>query len=156
MKTRSKIMVAAVAVASAAAVVAAPALAADDDRHGPLLRASVAGSLPTDPALFGQNPGGAPWVVTRGEVRLDADGDLSVRIRGLIIPTLGSNPLPLLSASVVCSGAVVAKTAAVDFDDDGDARLRETVVLPERCLAPAVLLNPNVSTTVFIGATGLE
>jgi hypothetical protein len=156
MNTRSKILAAAAAATSAAALLAAPALAANDGRHGPLLRASVAGSQPTDPALFGQTPGGAPWVVTRGEVRLDADGDLAVRVRGLIIPTLGTNPVPMLSASVACSGAVVARTAAVEFESDGDARIRETVTIPQRCLAPAVLLNPNVSTTVFIGATGLE
>jgi len=121
-----------------------------------LLRASVAGSLPTDPALFGVKPGGAPWTIDRGTVTLRADGRLDVKIDNLIIPTTGVNPLPALAASVVCNGAVVATTATVPFSASGDARIRATVALPDRCLAPAVLLNPNGNAGVYIGVTGQE
>ena len=121
-----------------------------------LLRASVAGSLTTDPALFGVNPGGAPWTIDRGTVTLRADGRLDVKVDDLIIPTTGVNPVPALAASVVCNGAVVATTATVAFSGGGDARIRATVTLPDRCLAPAVLLNPNGNAGVYIGVTGQE
>ncbi|HEY3436716.1 MAG TPA: hypothetical protein VGK35_03400 [Actinotalea sp.] len=123
---------------------------------GQILRATVAGSLTSDPLLFGVRPGGAPWTVEEGTVRLGADGSLDVKVEGLIIPTNGVNPLPALAASVVCNGAVVATTATVPFSPTGDARIRTTVALPVRCLAPAVLLNPNGNPAVFIGATGRE
>jgi len=140
------------------AAVAADGSQRSDGGHGDneLLRASVAGSLPTDPALFGVRPGGAPWTIDRGTVTLRADGRLDVKTDDLIIPTTGVNPLPTLAASVVCNGVVVATTATVPFSASGDARIRATVTLPDRCLAPAVLLNPNGNAGVYIGVTGQE
>lgn len=142
------------------AAVAADGSQRSDGGHGDneLLRASVAGSLPTDPALFGVRPGGAPWTLDRGTVTLRADGRLDVKTDDLIIPTTGVNPLPTLAASVVCNGVVVvvATTATVPFPASGDARIRATVTLPDRCLAPAVLLNPNGNAGVYIGVTGQE
>lgn len=54
----------------------------------------------------------------------------------------------------MCSGSVVSTT--VPFSPAGNARIRTSLVLPERCLAPAVLLNPNGNPAVYIGATGTE
>jgi hypothetical protein len=122
--------------------------------HGRLLKAPIQGSLVTDPVLFGAKPGGAPWVISRGEAKLDTSGRLEVDVRGLIIPTTGVNPVPSLAASVVCNGAVIATTASVPFSSTGDARIKATVTLPGRCLAPAVLLNPNGVSTTYIGVTG--
>jgi hypothetical protein len=124
------------------------------DHHGQLLKASIQGSLVNDPVLFGVKPGGAPWVISRGEAKLDANGRLEVDVRGLIIPTTGVNPVPMLAASVACNGEVVATTAAVPFSSAGNARIKATVELPARCLAPAVLLNPNGAATTYIGITG--
>ena len=103
------------------AAVAADGSQMSDGGHGDneLLRASVAGSLPTDPALFGVRPGGAPWTIDRGTVTLRADGRLDVKTDDLIIPTTGVNPLPTLAASVVCNGVVVATTATVPFSASG-------------------------------------
>jgi hypothetical protein len=40
-------------------------------RHGvALIKESLAPSQPTDPTFHGVTPGGAPWVLKRGEVRL--------------------------------------------------------------------------------------
>jgi hypothetical protein len=40
-------------------------------RHGvAVIKESLAPSQPTDPTFHGVNPGGAPWVLKRGEVRL--------------------------------------------------------------------------------------
>jgi hypothetical protein len=125
-----------------------------NDHPDQLLEAPIQGSLVTDPPLFGVNPGGAPWVIRRGEAELDANGQLEVDVRGLIIPTTGVNPVALLAASVVCNGAVVATTATVPFDTNGNAKIKATVKLPVRCLAPAVLLNPNGNAATYIGVTG--
>ena len=122
--------------------------------HNQLLEAPIQGSLVTDPPLFGVRPGGAPWVISRGEAELDKSGRLEVDVRGLIIPTTGVNPVPLLAASVACNGAIVATTATVPFSTAGNAKIRATVTLPARCLAPAVLLNPNGNVATYIGVTG--
>ncbi|WP_411284126.1 hypothetical protein [Lapillicoccus sp.] len=139
-------------------LLSASAASADDSRsghdEGDVLRASITGSMTTDPVLFGVKPGGAPWVISRGEARLGGDGRLEVEVRGLIIPTLGTNPVPKISASVVCNGAVVAMTRSVAFSPKGNAEIEATVALPTRCLAPSVLLNPNDIPAVYIAVTG--
>jgi hypothetical protein len=119
-----------------------------------IIRASLQGSLPKDPSLFGLAPGALPWVISDGSARLRANGDLSVEVEGLIIPTRGSNPLATLSATVACNGKPVAMTAPVPFNTAGNAEIEARVSLPERCLAPAVLLNPLSSASTYIGATG--
>jgi len=139
-------------------LLSASAASADNSRsghdEGDVLRASITGSMTTDPVLFGVKAGGAPWVISRGEARLGGDGRLEVKVRGLIIPTQGRNPVPRISASVVCSGAVVAMTRSVAFSPKGDAEIEATLALPARCLAPAVLLNPNELSGTYIAVTG--
>ena len=127
---------------------------AGNDHGTQLLEAPIQGSLTTDPLLFGVKPGGAPWVISRGEAELSTDGRLEVDVLGLIIPTTGVNPVPLLAASVVCNGVVVATTSTVPFSTAGNASIEATVTLPTRCLAPAVLLNPNGNPATYIGVTG--
>ena len=50
---------------------------------------SLAPSVPTDPPFHGVAAGGAPWVLDRGEVRVKANGELDLEVRGLVIPALG-------------------------------------------------------------------
>jgi hypothetical protein len=154
MRTITRLASGAAALALAATTFGGIATSSTDGET--ILQAPVAGSLPTDPALFGATPGGAPWTVDHGKVTVRTDGRLDVKVDDLIIPTRGDNPLPQLSASVVCSGVIVATTAPVPFSTDGDARIRTQLTLPERCLAPAVLIHPNANAAVFIGATGTE
>lgn len=141
-----------------AGLLSATAASADDtssaDDGSAMLRSSVQGSLTTDPPLFGVTPGGAPWQITRGLARVGMSGDIAVDVRGLIIPTRGNNPVPALAASLACNGHVVATTAVVPFSSEGDAQIRAQVTVPERCLAPAVLLNPNGNPAVYIAVTG--
>ncbi len=119
-----------------------------------ILRAPLQGSQLTDPPLFGLVRGGAPWVISEGTVRLRADGDLTVDVEGLIIPTRGNNPLATLSATVVCNGKDLLMTAPVPFSTAGDAVIETRVSLPTRCLAPVVLLNPLSNAGTYIAATG--
>jgi hypothetical protein len=123
----------------------------------------VFGSQPTGPTLFGVKPGGAPWVIDRGEARVRRDGRVKVRVEGLVIPTApqnGTNPISNIAASVYCGGTLVGTTAAVPFSTAGDARIdaKLATAVPSPCLTPAVLLNPapggTVNAAVYIAATG--
>jgi len=46
-----------------------------------LLRSTLAPSVPGDPTFHGVNPGGAPWVLQRGEVRLKRNGQFRLRLQ---------------------------------------------------------------------------
>ena len=142
-----------------------------EDGHAvgrPLLKATLAPSVPDDPTIRGVAPGSLPWVLDRGSVRLKADGRLRVEIEGLVIPiehTVGATtfpagtarPVTTVSASLYCapdgSGAA-ATTAAVPISEEGDATIAETVSVPASCFAPTVLVHPNGLTGAYIAVTG--
>ncbi|WP_157592288.1 hypothetical protein [Solirubrobacter soli] len=138
---------------------------ADDGHHGDdnakVLKADVFGSMPDGPVLFGVKPGGAPWVISKGEAEARRDGRVKVEVEGLIIPTTGTNPLNGIAATVFCNGAAVGTTKAYPFSPDGDAEFEARLAkpLPAPCLVPAVLLNPapngTVNAGVYIAATGV-
>ena len=123
-------------------------------------RSDLVPSVPTDPAIHGVTPGGAPWVLDRGSVRVDDDGDVRLRVRGLVIPSPPGDgtpgPVQTISASLFCGGTAADTTEAEELDDDGDARIRDEITLPAKCLAPEVLVHPNGNTAVYIAASGLE
>ena len=158
------------AAAAVATLLPASSAVAHGDHHSrhrahDLLRAPIAGSLVKDEPIFGAKPGGAPWVIDRGNARVRTDGRLEVRVEGLVIPPpvgTGINPVPRITASLACNGEVVATTRSVPFSRAGDARIRANVKIPKRCIAPVVMLNPapptapNGATGVFIGITGIE
>jgi hypothetical protein len=132
--------------------------------HGhDVLRSDLFGSQPGGPKLFEVNPGGAPWVIDRGEATVRRSGRVKVRVRGLVIPTPpqnGTNPLSHIAATVYCGGKAVGTTDAVPFSTGGDAHIDDTLdtALPKPCLVPAVLLNPApagvTNTGTYIAASG--
>ena len=139
-------------VASAAPTSTASGARVTAARHGmmrerTLLSARLAPSVPADPAIFGATPGGIPWVIREGHVRLSRAGYLQVTVSRLIDPQTGKNPLSHLAASVYCNGTRVATTKAVRFSARGNASLHAKVMLPAFCAAPAVLVNPVMGTT---------
>jgi len=138
-------------------------------RDGLLVRSGVEGSTPLPTggvAIFGVNPGGAPWVADDdSRITVGRDGALVAKVRGLVIPgRVPPNPVRFLAASLSCNGAPGALTTPVAFSEAGDATIRATVAIPARCVAPVVLLHPaNIPTGgtspvavpgVYIGATG--
>ncbi len=139
---------------------AAPAFADDGGGHhggngrGTLLSADIVGSLTTDPVLFGVKPGGADWTMSRSTVKVKANGRADIKVRDLVLTSTGANPVTQISASLVCNGEVVDSTKPVAYDTEGDARIRDRFMVPDRCLAPAVLLHPFVNTGVYIGVSG--
>ena len=125
--------------------------------HALLLKSSLAGSLPADAVVAGVKPGTFPWVLDHGTARVDAAGHLKVEVEGLIIPAMGKNPVPRISASLVCNGTMVtAPTASVPFSPAGDAEIEAKITVPARCTAPVVLLNPNGDKGFFIAISGQE
>jgi hypothetical protein len=118
----------------------------------PVIHESLAPSQTTDPMFHKVGPGGLPWVLKRGEVRLKRDGKLDLRVKGLVIPiapfTGTPGPVTTISASLYC-GDNADKTAAdttqqVPISRQGDARIRDkSFSVPATCLAPVILVHPN-------------
>jgi hypothetical protein len=128
----------------------------------PLIDTSLAPSRVTDPVIHGVSPGGLPWVLKQGEVRLKRDGKLDLRVKGLVIPSLGTpGPVTMISASLYCgsdSNHMAADTTQqVPISRNGDARIRDaSFTVPTTCLAPVILVHPNVAggTTLYIALDG--
>jgi hypothetical protein len=129
----------------------------------PLIDESLAPSQPTDPVFHGVSPGGAPWVLKFGEVRLKRDGKLDLRVTGLVIPTgmfAGTpGPVTTISASLYCgadTSTVAADTSQqVPISRKGNARIHDaSFTVPSTCLAPVILVHPNGLATTYIALDG--
>jgi hypothetical protein len=107
----------------------------------PVLDESLAPSQPTDPPFHGVTPGGAPWVLTSGKVRLTSDGKLDLAVRGLVIPTTGTaGPVTTIIASLYCGADTTATpadtTQQVPISSTGNARIHDrSFAAPSTCLA---------------------
>jgi len=154
------------AVVLVAAAVFVAAAAADhggrDHGHGhghkTLLRQHLVGSILSDQAIHGVVRGGLPWL-GGGDAKLDRRGRFEARIRGLIIPSLGNaGPVATITISLYCSpdsGSTAAfTTQRVPLSQNGNARVRQHVTVPSRCLAPVLLVHPNGAAGAYIAATG--
>jgi hypothetical protein len=125
--------------------------------HGPvLLRAHLVPSMPTDAPIDGVNPGGLPWVIRRGEVKVRENGKVSVRIRGLQVPRNGSadNPVASIDAVIYSHGVMVADSGAETLSiPDGNARFRFRAHLPRHLHHVSVLISPSTAVgTAYIAS----
>jgi hypothetical protein len=152
-----------IAAAVAAAVFAAAA-AADHGDHGgrgngrTLLRAQLVGSILTDPPIHGVLRGGVPWD-GGGRARLDRRGRFELRVRGLVVSGTGDpDGVTSITASLFCAPDADLTPAftsgAVPLSHNGNARIRQHVSVPARCLAPVLLVHPNGNTGRYIAASG--
>jgi hypothetical protein len=133
---------------------------ADGGRHAghDLIRSDLTPSLPTDAPINGVNPGGAPWQIDRGEVRVRPDGRMDVRIEGLQIPRNGGadNPIAFIDAVLYCSGSAVADSGPQPMSvPGGDARFRVFLDVPETCDAATVLISPSAAVGVVYIASAV-
>jgi hypothetical protein len=93
---------------------------------------------------------GAPWVVSSSTARVRQNGRVEMRVRGLVVTALGTNPVPTVAAGVVCDGVLADTSAFVPFNTAGNARVRQTLTLPARCGNPSVLaIIPNGKFIAF-------
>jgi len=110
------------------------------------------------------NGGGAPWVLDLAHGKLKANGDLDILVKGLIIPGVG-NPAPFFLAIVSCLTVnefdeVVVQNIITDPEDtqmigdpeNGDARIRARINLPNPCVAPIIFVTSP--TGAWFASTG--
>jgi hypothetical protein len=106
--------------------------------------------------IRGVSGGGLPWMIESGRGSLDRDGQLKVRVRGLVLansapvpPALrGTNPVTPFKAIVSCQtigadgSATVTNVSTAGFpaSTEGDSSIRATVRLPHPCIAPIVFV----------------
>jgi hypothetical protein len=118
--------------------------------------------------IRGVDGGGLPWAISSGRGSLSRDGDLTVRVRGLVLarsspvpPALqGTNPVKQFKAIVSCltigpNGAAThdnVMTGPFPASTSGDSRIRTTVHLPHPCIAPIVFVTSP--TGAWFAATG--
>jgi hypothetical protein len=147
----------AVAALAVSAMTAASALASSETR--PLLKSAVEPSVPSDPMLHGVAAGSAPWVLKGGVIKLASSGELKVRVKGLIIPGLGTpGPVTSIDASLYCGNETTpaATTATFPLSVKGDGTIEEMVSLPASCQTPAVLINPLGINSIYIASSGFS
>ena len=137
------------AAISVVALVAVPAFAHESSGDRDLVRSGMVGSTP-GVVIAGVPAGGAPWTIDERTVaRVREDGRLTVNVRGLLLTNTGdpardgtTGGIPEVFASLTCAGVTptVINTASVPLSPAGDARIRDTITLPDTCFAAAVLV----------------
>ena len=131
------------------------------------------------PFLGDSNPingipgGGRPWVLEEGQGKLQANGRLDIKVRGLIIPAsegpqFGINPAAFFRAVVSCMSVnefdepVIINTMTQNGDEvmigdprNGDARIREIIDLPDPCLAPVIFVTSPTFSWFAVTGVGI-
>jgi hypothetical protein len=118
--------------------------------------------------IRGINGGGLPWQIDEAEVELTSKGRIEVEVDDLVLlegapvppDRQGINPAPNFVAVVSCLTTVDGAVATVNVATDpfpantrGDSRIKDTIDLPQPCIAPIVFVGPNATT--WFAATGL-
>lgn len=92
--------------------------------------------------------GGFPWVITSGTGSVDLAGNVSVTVKGLVIPSpplpVAKNPVPFFKAIVSCltedDGVVNLSTGTFPASMAGDSTITGHVNLPSECNDPIVFV----------------
>ena len=151
-------------VALAAAVFVAAAAAdhgGGDGDHGggrTILQARLVGSVLSDPDSHGVMRGGVHWD-GGARARLSRHGRFELRVRGLVVSGTGNaDGVTSITASLYCAPdsdpSAAFTTNSVPLSSHGNARIRQHVTVPARCLAPVLLVHPNGMDTRYIAASG--
>jgi hypothetical protein len=141
-----------------------------------VLNTELAGSVP-NVMVRSVNSGGAPWVVKTGKVKLDADGYLVVRGKGLLIgdgALANGAPVPanligtvatvtMVHAALTCGGPgggvpfTITSTEAVPLSPEGDFEINADLAVPSVCSQPIILIRGGTpaSPGAYIAASPL-
>lgn len=148
----------------------------DDQNHNQVnfYASSMVGNT-TGVTVGGVAAGGAPWVVTAATAEVASNGQILVRVKGLVVAagtgvaanlvgTTGG--VTQVAASLVCGGSggmVAASTGGFPLAAKGDTTIKATVTLPTQCQAPVVLVRvfdptaaANAQLGAFIALTGFN
>jgi len=149
----SRLIPATVAALAALALTASPALADGGSGHS-ILKDKLVGSMPApaSPTIDGIAPGGAPWVNGPSKVRVREDGRITVKIKGLIIPTTGVNPVASVVATLVCDGEAGDSTDPFALSAAGDGSTSDVISGTRHCEDPMVLIQPT-GRAIYIAST---
>jgi hypothetical protein len=101
-----------------------------------------AGAAPN--AVFGQNPGGVPWVISRLSAEVRTDGRIRADGRGLLLAGgngIGTNGGQSVRARLFCAG-VPSDSELVQLDERGDFRIEGFLnpFPPAVCATPVLLI----------------
>jgi len=98
--------------------------------------------------IRGIGGGGAPWKITSGNAELKANGELEVRVRGLVLVSTSANPIANFAVILSCQSKDAAGAPTVvnlvagttPATATGDANFEGTVTPPSPCIAPIVFV----------------
>jgi hypothetical protein len=100
--------------------------------------------------IRGIGGGGIPWKLDEAKGELKRDGRLEVRVRGLVLAAgdnAGTNPAATFRAIVSCKlddkqNPPFRNLATAEFSATpaGDSDIKETLQLPDQCLAPIIFV----------------
>jgi hypothetical protein len=134
---------------SALALALSPAAALAHDGGDDIIDATLTPSLPSFAPIFHIPPGGKPWILKRGEVRVRDSGRMDVRIKGLQIPDDNggaANPVGSIDAVLYCGGMQAADSGPHPMSTPGgDARFRVWLKVPRHCDMATVLISPSAA-----------
>ncbi len=110
--------------------------------------------------IRGIRGGGAPWDIADAKGELRADGEIDIKVRGLVLTNTGVNPVTDFRAIVSClstdaSGlpiTVNVQTGLFPADENGDCVIADQVDLPDPCIAPIVFVTSPTGS--WFAATG--
>ena len=94
----------------------------------------------------GINGGGVPWKLTSAKGELRTDGQLEIKVEGLVIVATGVNPVAAFRGVVNCltpaspTTGVNLVTDPVPATRTGDAKIEAELALPTPCIAPIVFV----------------
>jgi hypothetical protein len=111
----------------------------------------VSGAFLGSDTIRGVLGAGAPWVIDKGEAKLEERGKLKVEVEGLVIdpafgpPFGGINPVAEFFATLSCldtDGNVVnVDTEPSAATREGDSKIEAALVgIPDPCIAPIVFV----------------
>jgi hypothetical protein len=109
-------------------------------------------------AIRGVPGGGLPWVIQFGKGKLSPNGEVDVVVKGLVFDPNdqavidrgigGTNTIPNFKVVVSClskdtegnASTVNVSTGLFPADLAGDARIKDTIALPNPCIAPILFV----------------
>jgi len=106
---------------------------------------------------------GKVWKLASGEAELEKDGELEVKVKGLVLndaSTGDANGTPDgvdgVAAAVVCGGKVAAQTDVVPLSKEGNAKIDTKVSVPSDCANPVIVLRERYEGKIggWLAATG--
>ncbi|MBZ5536329.1 MAG: hypothetical protein LAO31_10275 [Acidobacteriia bacterium] len=124
------------------------------------------GSVTPQTPIQGVNGAGLAWMISEAQGELKSNGDLEVRVRGLVLAAganAGKNPLAnfraVLSCQSINSGNPTIVTVSTDnfpaTMPEGDAEIRAHIDIPSPCFAPIVFVTtPGPGAPRWLAVTG--